>query len=1027
MKILLGAARAAANLFVSSATMSACAVLLGLLVCVSPIDDAEAWQTPQYSVPIGRGAGTGFDYSSPGAAGQVFASNGASAKPTFQNATTWLDTAFCNTVGYIIARTTGGWVCSRAIPINVVWLGADSTGVADSSTAFQTAATAIQTAGGGSIYMPATPVTGCYKINTQVTISDTPFTLFGDGIGATRVCVNNATGFFAATFDQITSTTKQWGATIRDFDVVAASGGAVSKGISVVGTNNYWWYNALNELIVERVRFTSTTAIASTEKFTTALYVKNISAPTISDVSIFQLDNLTGTSLWIDNDNAGGSFVTFGLLVRRINSQGMAYGIRSNGSIEGIIIESPSFIGCEYCIYADGSGGLIGTAPVLTITGGDNNARRYNIYTKNWIAVTIANVDMFKAPGTYDTPMVHIEGVTTELRFVGNKTLGTMATATTQPIIEFVDVNDVVFDSNITDTAGGTSDKGLSISGTSARITIGDNIWRKQGAGTSTAIDVANADQVTISPGNVFSGWSTNVNNSGSTNFRNIASPTGSGSGTTVISATAPLSVAATTGNLAWTGLTQYGLVYATTTSGVGTTSAGTSTTVLHGNASGAPTWGAVVSADLNITSTTCTNQFVTAISSGGVGTCTTDTLASAQHANQGTTTTVLHGNASGNPSWGQVAISTDVSGLGTNVATWLATPSSANLAAALTDETGSGAAVFASGPTLSGNPTISSSRLLLSGSWTDGTGNRGLINLTDTITNNADRTSGFYFGPTFNGNASGGANQVVGFDLNPTFSPSANTTSASGSVYGAQYSLSAGITVTNAIGLQAGLVYLGNTGTVTNGIGFRVNTPFATGTLKPATNYGMFFQNQGLAGVTTSYGIWMDAQSGSTTNYALYYNSASPTVLFASGGLSVGGSTDPGGGSFATTAFASIGTKIRAGGSAPTVGTCGTSPSISGSDLAGTVTTGSTATTACTITFNAAYASAPYCTATPDGAANSGLYVTSSASTLVLTYTSATSAKFHYLCIARSAGWLLNRDINPTNDNQPMFLEKAA
>ena len=45
--------------------------------------------------------------------------------------------------------------------------------------------------------------------------------------------------------------------------------------------------------------------------------------------------------------------------------------------------------------------------------------------------------------------------------------------------------------------------------------------------------------------------------------------------------------------------------------------------------------------------------------------------------------------------------ISTGVSGLGTNVATFLATPSSANLAAAVTDETGSGALVFATSPTL--------------------------------------------------------------------------------------------------------------------------------------------------------------------------------------------------------------------------------------------------------------------------------------------------------------------------------------
>lgn len=51
--------------------------------------------------------------------------------------------------------------------------------------------------------------------------------------------------------------------------------------------------------------------------------------------------------------------------------------------------------------------------------------------------------------------------------------------------------------------------------------------------------------------------------------------------------------------------------------------------------------------------------------------------------------------------------ISTGVSGLGANVATFLATPSSANLAGALTDETGSGAAVFGTSPTIA-TPTIS-------------------------------------------------------------------------------------------------------------------------------------------------------------------------------------------------------------------------------------------------------------------------------------------------------------------------------
>ena len=55
--------------------------------------------------------------------------------------------------------------------------------------------------------------------------------------------------------------------------------------------------------------------------------------------------------------------------------------------------------------------------------------------------------------------------------------------------------------------------------------------------------------------------------------------------------------------------------------------------------------------------------------------------------------------------------ISTGVSGLGTGVATFLGTPSSANLAAAVTDETGSGALVFGTSPSLT-TPTIAGATL---------------------------------------------------------------------------------------------------------------------------------------------------------------------------------------------------------------------------------------------------------------------------------------------------------------------------
>jgi hypothetical protein len=47
--------------------------------------------------------------------------------------------------------------------------------------------------------------------------------------------------------------------------------------------------------------------------------------------------------------------------------------------------------------------------------------------------------------------------------------------------------------------------------------------------------------------------------------------------------------------------------------------------------------------------------------------------------------------------------VSTGLTGAGTGVLTFLATPSSANLRSALTDETGTGAAVFATAPTIAG------------------------------------------------------------------------------------------------------------------------------------------------------------------------------------------------------------------------------------------------------------------------------------------------------------------------------------
>jgi hypothetical protein len=152
---------------------------------------------------------------------------------------------------------------------------------------------------------------------------------------------------------------------------------------------------------------------------------------------------------------------------------------------------------------------------------------------------------------------------------------------------------------------------------------------------------------------------------------------------------------------------------------------AGTPTLTLP-NTSG--TLAAGVANDTNVTlSLSATTGVITAgwsgtlaASRGGTGLSALGTgVATALGINVGSAGAfVTFDGALGTPSSGTLTnatglpISTGVSGLGTNVATFLATPSSANLLAALTDETGTGSAVFGTSPTLT-TPAITTSSTL--------------------------------------------------------------------------------------------------------------------------------------------------------------------------------------------------------------------------------------------------------------------------------------------------------------------------
>jgi hypothetical protein len=123
----------------------------------------------------------------------------------------------------------------------------------------------------------------------------------------------------------------------------------------------------------------------------------------------------------------------------------------------------------------------------------------------------------------------------------------------------------------------------------------------------------------------------------------------------TQFSLTAPVTTALG-GTGSTSALTQYGVVYGSTISVMATTSAGTSTQVLHGNASGAPTWGAVsLTADVSSTLPIAnggTNSTATATAGGvgyGTGTAHAYTVA-------GTSNQVLISNGASAPSWSSLS-----------------------------------------------------------------------------------------------------------------------------------------------------------------------------------------------------------------------------------------------------------------------------------------------------------------------------------------------------------------------------------
>jgi hypothetical protein len=135
----------------------------------------------------------------------------------------------------------------------------------------------------------------------------------------------------------------------------------------------------------------------------------------------------------------------------------------------------------------------------------------------------------------------------------------------------------------------------------------------------------------------------------------------------------------------------------------------------------------------------------------------------------------------------------------------------------------------------------------------------------------------------------------------------------------------------------------------------------------------------------------------------------AAATNLSLDGNLTVGGTTVLTGaitntGAVTNSGATNLNAHVNTGATPPVLTSCGTTPAITGSDTAGIVTMGTSAT-GCIITFATAYTGTPYCVvswiATPLASQS---YVTSSTA-ITLTQTSTSNNKVQYVCVGPSGG----------------------
>lgn len=702
-------------------------IAVTLLLCGLAPSSAQ-WQTPLGSVPIGRGSGTGFSSAAPGTAGYVLMSNGAGVSPSF--------TAYIQALTNTVPRT---WNAKASDVVSVKdWCPTAGIGLIDDAACIRTAInntpTGYRLVAPPGTYLLATCETsngGKAALNfasndardRAISFEGLNFgwnaSVAAGGYGNTNLpggTVFLLSASFPADCDvfRFAGTKPLQGRTLKNFLVRPFIGASAFYGQHMINFDGVEDAYYEFQVTIENVYLTNNAAstgyaIRSSGSASNAGGVVN--QMTIQNNFLMSGIKMTlaGDTIRILNNGIGANSVTgsCGVDVTQFTGGGHLYiagNNINNTSCRVKVGQSASARVVDNYIETNANG-VVSTGIEFTSTASWPSASG-NLITNNGNqsgSVGVAIGASVVGAQVEDNTIVVPSGATAITNAGTDTNFG----------LNRMYVGGVRANTSITDSGSGSTYVPQSARATffSGDLLVGDADGK-----------VNRSDDVRMVSNNLqlgqagIGGIGLSLANATSGRIR-IVAPTGVALGTSTLTtpgATDTLVGRATTDTL--TNKTIDGNFNTISNVSVGG-SAGGDLTGTYPN----PTLAAIISAAGPIGSATVT-PIITYDAKGRLTTVTSATItpaigsitglgtgvATALGVNTGSAgAVVLFNGALGTPSSGTLTnatglpISSGVSGLGSNVATFLGTPSSANLRSALTDETGSGAAVFADTPTL--------------------------------------------------------------------------------------------------------------------------------------------------------------------------------------------------------------------------------------------------------------------------------------------------------------------------------------